>query len=215
MTELTQAHEQELAYLAGGPVRCIDTAIVRLVEGGSVRASRSGRLAVVSEDSTNDVETAVLRALGRGKATNCLHLRAELVSGAAVQILVAALVRQGTLRPSHGSWLRRFSPRAGATPAGLSMLREHRLAGRSGASRSAALAVALGGPRALPDVDLRHAIFGTRATRGRSSGRGNRRMAGSAAMGGVFWSGDGVDGGGGWGSGGGSCGGGGGCGGGG
>ena len=57
----------ELAYLAGGPCRAVDTAVIALVEAGVVRVDRStGELALIDRRSCSDLEAAVLDALDLG-----------------------------------------------------------------------------------------------------------------------------------------------------
>jgi hypothetical protein len=56
----------EAAYLAGGPRRVVDTAVVALVETGWVRARTAGDLHVVQDSPRHEVEAAVLAAVGSG-----------------------------------------------------------------------------------------------------------------------------------------------------
>src|SRR5688500_17785335 len=59
-----------LAYLAGGPQRVVDTALVALVESGRVRVHAPGELAAAVPDRRHPVEAAVLDAIGaRGHPT--------------------------------------------------------------------------------------------------------------------------------------------------
>jgi hypothetical protein len=54
----------DIAYLAGGPERVVDTALVALVEAGRIRAQPPGRLAVADLTRRHPVEAAVLDAVG-------------------------------------------------------------------------------------------------------------------------------------------------------
>src|SRR4051812_33354686 len=54
----------EAAFLAGGPDRGVETALVALVETGRVRVQRAGQLSVVDDRSRHPVEDAVLAAIG-------------------------------------------------------------------------------------------------------------------------------------------------------
>jgi hypothetical protein len=54
----------DLAYLAGGPDRVVDTAVVALVRGGQARVHSPGRLAAVGRARGHPVEAAVLDAVG-------------------------------------------------------------------------------------------------------------------------------------------------------
>src|SRR3712207_7998499 len=60
----------EVAYLAGGPRRVVETAVVALVENGRLRVDRAtGRLHVVDAHRRHPVEAVVLDAGGpRGRA---------------------------------------------------------------------------------------------------------------------------------------------------
>src|ERR671920_441818 len=59
----------EIAYLAGGPRRVVETAVVALVENGRLRVDRAtGRLHVVDAHRRHPVEAVVLDAAGpRGR----------------------------------------------------------------------------------------------------------------------------------------------------
>ncbi|MEX5720016.1 TIGR04222 domain-containing membrane protein, partial [Geodermatophilus maliterrae] len=54
----------EVAFLAGGATRSVETAVVALVESGRVRVRSPGELTVVSPARQHPVEAAVLDALG-------------------------------------------------------------------------------------------------------------------------------------------------------
>jgi uncharacterized protein (TIGR04222 family) len=60
----------EIAYLAGGPRRVVETAVVALVENGRLRVDRAtGRLHVVDASRRHPVEAVVLDAVGpRGRS---------------------------------------------------------------------------------------------------------------------------------------------------
>ena len=54
----------DIAYLAGGPERVVDTALVALVESGRVRVHGTGQLAVVEPGRSDPVGAAVMDAIG-------------------------------------------------------------------------------------------------------------------------------------------------------
>jgi hypothetical protein len=54
----------DIAYLAGGPDRVVDTALVALVETGRIRVQPPGQLAVAESGRRHPVEAAVLDAVG-------------------------------------------------------------------------------------------------------------------------------------------------------
>ena len=69
----------EVAYLAGGPRRVVETAVVALVENGRLRVDRAtGRLHVVDLQGRHPVEAVVLDAVGpRGRSVWGLVWRAR------------------------------------------------------------------------------------------------------------------------------------------
>src|SRR5919202_2785998 len=69
----------EIAYLAGGPRRVVETAVVALVENGRLRVDRvTGWLHVVDPHRRHPVEAAVLDAVGpRGRSFGGLAWRAR------------------------------------------------------------------------------------------------------------------------------------------
>ena len=52
------------AFLAGGPARVVDTAVVALVRAGRIRIASPGRLATADLTRRHPVEAAVLDAVG-------------------------------------------------------------------------------------------------------------------------------------------------------
>jgi hypothetical protein len=54
----------EIAYLAGGVPRLVDTALVAMVESGRIRVSAPGQLIVADAGRRHPVEAAVLDAVG-------------------------------------------------------------------------------------------------------------------------------------------------------
>jgi hypothetical protein len=147
----------DLAYLAGGPQRVVDTALVALVESGRVRVHAPGELAAAVPDRRHPVEAAVLDAIGtRGHPTvDTIRWRLtddERLTGLGPSLAAGGLLRRRTLR-GRGGWC--------PTRAGREVLRrldaqppvDRALAGGS------ALQVALRGRAAMPDAGLRVAIF--------------------------------------------------------
>ena len=54
-----------VAYLAGGPERAVDAALVALVQTGRIRVHSPGRFATVGLSRRHPVEAAVLDAIGQ------------------------------------------------------------------------------------------------------------------------------------------------------
>lgn len=149
-----------VAALAGGIDRMIDTALVRLVEVGQVRATRDGTLTAVAPRPRHEVEAALLDALSSSGSASAV--RRLVRSDPRLGPVLVGLAQEGLLRPSDpsGRW-----PRfARVTPTGRRRLREL----RDRPPASPWLAVALHGPERVADVDLRLAIFGSGRQRGGS-----------------------------------------------
>lgn len=218
----------DAACLAGGPGRVVDTALTVLLESGRVRARRTGELSVVELVRGDEVEAAVLDAIGtRGwRTAGMVRLRAEKderISRIADRLVTDGLLSPGVPARRLGLGRRRA---AALTRAGRRALRELRTEPptRGVTAGSAAGRVAVRGTGQLPDVQLRAAVFGLppRPARTRRADRvhyysGGRSAAGYSACTG-YVGGCGASGGSGCGGstscgGGSSCGGGGGCGG--
>jgi hypothetical protein len=152
----------EVAYLAGGPRRVVETAVVALVEGGRLRVDRStGRLHVVDPRRRHPVETVVLDALGpRGRPVCGVVWRAR--SDPRLATVADGLARDGLLTRRGAVDAREppFWTLSGLTRAGRAALRQVRQDPPSPpvAGGSAALAVALAGPSAW-GAELHTAVF--------------------------------------------------------
>jgi hypothetical protein len=151
----------EIAYLAGGPRRVVETAVVALVENGRLRVDRAtGRLHVVDPHRRHPVEAVVLDAVGpRGRSWG-LVCRAR--SDPRLATVADGLARDGLLTRRGGvdARERSFWTLSGLTRAGRAALRQVRQSPPSppATGGSAALAVALAGPNAW-DAELRTAVF--------------------------------------------------------
>ena len=152
----------EIAYLAGGPRRVVETAVVALVENGRLRVDRAtGRLHVVDPSRRHPVEAVVLDAVGpRGRSFGGLVWRAR--SDPRLATVADGLARDGLLTRRGGVGAREpsFWTLSGLTRAGRAALRQVRQSPPSppATGGSAALAVALAGPSAW-DVELHTAVF--------------------------------------------------------
>jgi hypothetical protein len=161
MTETVTLDLYGAACLTGGLDRVVDAALAALIETGRVRPRRDGGVAVAAGGGTG-VEAAVLDAIGprTGRAVGLVRLRA--VRDARVVAVRDRLVRDGLLpaRP-------RFGHRS--TGAGRRALRAVRAAGVP--VPPAAWAVALAGPAAYPDVEVRTLLVDPPRARARRRGR--------------------------------------------
>lgn len=147
----------EVAFLAGGLQRVVDTALVALVESGRVRVHSPGELAAVQLDRRHPVEAAVLDAVGtRGHpSVDTIRWRVardERVTGLGRSLSEAGLLRRRLLR-GRGTWC--------PTRAGREALRL--TAAQPPVDRSfdggSAPRVALHGSEAMADAELRTALF--------------------------------------------------------
>src|SRR3712207_6942858 len=118
----------EVAYLAGGPRRVVETAVVALVENGRLRVDRAtGRLHVVDAHRRHPVEAVVLDAVGpRGRPVWGLVWRAR--SDPRLTAVADGLDRDGLLsrRGGGGARERSFWTLSGLTRAGRAALRQGR-----------------------------------------------------------------------------------------
>lgn len=199
---LLRSDPYEIAYLAGGPRRVVETAMVTLVEAERLRVDRrTGRLHVVDPGRRHPVEAAVLDAVGpRGRPVWELVWRAR--SDPRLTAVADGLARDGLLsrRGGVGARERSFWTLSGLTRAGRAALRQVRQSPPSppGRGGSTALAVAMDGPGAW-DVELRTVVFdrpptdqapssraGTRAARHRHVPHVGGADAGAGSWGGGF-----------------------------
>lgn len=150
----------EIAQLAGGADRVVDTALVVLVESGRVRVHAPGELAVAQPGRSHPVEAAVMDAVGTQghRSVDTIHWR--LAGDERIAELGRSLAARGLLRR------RRFGRSTGkgsawsSTTAGReALVRVRERPADRALDGGCALAVALDGRQAMPDADLRAAIF--------------------------------------------------------
>jgi hypothetical protein len=146
----------ELACLAGGPVRAVDTAVVALLEDGRLASGDVGELWTASLRYTHPVEAAVLDAVGRRARRSVGTVRHRATADDRLTGLVAGLAADGLLRRRRRPPLTRGTgPAWAATDEGRQALRDARLRSDGGTP----LRVALDGLDALPDQQLRARVF--------------------------------------------------------
>jgi hypothetical protein len=212
--ELVICDSYDMAQLAGGLPRVVDTAVVNLLERGHLEVDGVGRLRAVGR-TVHPVEAAVLELAGlRPRRTVAsMHLRAQedpRLTAVADRLVAAGLLRRNPLAGLCSSW-----PAHLRTAAGRRVLEEWRAAPPAGRGAD----VALGGAARMADRALYESVFGT-VSWAPLPGRPRHRYSqpaleatsrqawayGSFGLGGGGWGGDG--GGGGFGGGDGGCGGG-------
>ncbi|MCF3101385.1 TIGR04222 domain-containing membrane protein [Streptomyces roseoverticillatus] len=98
----------EVAYLRGGPIRVVDTAITRMCEDGRVSVNSSGELKVERAAADNAVERALLARCGPDWGTKLYRLRVQLQFDQAVDGVRSSLVNRGLLisRAAEEKWKR-------------------------------------------------------------------------------------------------------------
>jgi hypothetical protein len=160
--QLSTLDVYDIAFLAGGPARLLDTAVVALVEAGRVRVGPTGLLYATQLHRSSPVEAAVLDCIGtRGRSVHTVRWR--VADDARMAAVADRLQREGLVRPAR--WPRRRSPSGGwrLTAAGGRVLRRLRAAPAGG--DPALRAVALSGAEQMRDAGLRIRVFGIVAPR--------------------------------------------------
>jgi hypothetical protein len=143
----------EIAYLAGGLDRVVDTALVALVESGRVRVHAPGELAVVEPGRSHPVEGAVMDAVGTQGHRSIDTIRWRLAGDERLDELGRSLAAAGLLRRRPFGRARSDRSAWSATRAGRQALQEARAHPLAEAvlDGGSALAVALDGREAIPD----------------------------------------------------------------
>lgn len=153
----------EIAYLAGGSHRAVDTAVVALVERGHVSVNRStGHLSVADGRPRHWLEEAVLDGIGDRGYRTVQTLRWRMKDDERFADVRRRLQSDGLLRRSvsrshrYRPW--RIAALTGAGRRALRHLRSETSVGRVAGSTDV-LGMALGGPAALSDLSLRAVLF--------------------------------------------------------
>jgi hypothetical protein len=145
----------DIAFLAGGAERVVDTALVALVESGRLRVHAPGELAVVEPARAHPVEAAVMDAVGTRGHCSIDMIRSRLAEDARIGDLGRSLCSVGLLRrrlrfghraPDDGDWSLTASGREA-----LDRRAERSFVGAL--DRGSALHVALYGRSAMPGAD--------------------------------------------------------------
>jgi hypothetical protein len=152
----------EIACLAGGQVRMVDTALVALVESGRLRVTSPGCLATVALARRHPVEAAVLDAVGPTGTRSVETVRWRLATDDRVldvdrRLRDAGLLGAGGFVPAARLSRWRLAP----TYAGRHLLHELRDDPPSDgvADGTSAMTVALHGREHMPDQTLCASIF--------------------------------------------------------
>jgi hypothetical protein len=151
----------EVACLAGGTDRIVETALVALVESGRVRVTAPGELATVSLVRRHPVEAAVLDAVGPAGHRSVDTIRWRLTTDDRILDVARHLRDAGLLGGGGGGpSSRRSRWRLAPTYAGRHLLHELRDAPPAEpVPGGSSMRVALGGRAAMPDQELCRRIF--------------------------------------------------------
>jgi hypothetical protein len=190
----------EVAYLAGGPRRVVDTAVVALVESGRIQVTPlSGELSVTEHRRRHPVEAAVLDAVGLRGHRSIDTVRWRVESDERLRSVGQRLERDGLLSPGRAPKHGRHWQLLSLTGSGRRTLRHLRSDPPPDrvADGTSAMLVALTGPARMADPDIRGAVFDPpRPPRARWSAPRPDRTAAGYSPNSYGWFGGGSDGGG-------------------
>lgn len=91
----------ETAYLAGGPERVVDLALLLMARRGRLHLAHTGWTTVVRPAARNALEDEVFAAVGPEGQCPTAELRRAVAEGAAVQEIAARLARAGLAVPAQ------------------------------------------------------------------------------------------------------------------
>jgi hypothetical protein len=151
----------DIAYLAGGADRVVDTALVALVESGRIRVHAPGELAVEEQIRRSPVDAAVMDAVGTHGHRSIDTVRWRLADDARLAELGRALAAAGLLKRRAGLGRRGRPAEWTTTTSGRDALRRvtERPPTAPALDGGSALQVALHGRETMPDAALRSSIF--------------------------------------------------------
>ncbi|GAA2100421.1 hypothetical protein GCM10009759_33250 [Kitasatospora saccharophila] len=88
----------DVAFLAGGPARAVDTALVRMEREGRVVVSRARRVTVTDDRTSDPVERVLVTAVGGRAGRDLSVLRASVTGSPEVQRIGDGLAARGLMR---------------------------------------------------------------------------------------------------------------------
>jgi hypothetical protein len=146
----------DVAFLAGGPARVVDTAVVALVRAGRIRIASPGQLATADLTRRHPVEAAVLDAVGPTGHRSVDTVRWRLADDDRLLAISRRLRSAGLIGRLGALGLRGHRPPT-PTRAGRRVLR--RLCHETGWADAEVARVALGGRAAMTDTRLWAEVF--------------------------------------------------------
>jgi hypothetical protein len=155
---MTELDIYDVAYVAGGPERVVDTAVVALVRSGRVRVHSPGQLGTVDPTRRHPIEAAVLDAMGTTGRRSIDTINWRLSGDDRLDDLGRRLHKAGLVgrTAAVGTFLHGPHRALAATRAGRRLLEA---AARTPAPDAEVVRVALGGRAAMADARLRAEIF--------------------------------------------------------
>ena len=146
----------DVACLAGGPDRMVDTALVALIRSGRVRVTRPGELEVAGLDRRHPVEAAVLDALGASGTRSAQTVRRRAAADPRLADVTGRLLDEGLLTRGLSAVVRRERARPALSRAGRRALDE---AGRAHAEGDEVWLVAVQGREVIDARGAESSIF--------------------------------------------------------
>jgi hypothetical protein len=146
----------DIAFLAGGPARVVDTAVVALVRTGRLRLHSPGRLATADISRRHPVEAAVLDAVGPTGHRSMDTIQWRVIEDARLRDIEQRLRGRRLVGRAGVGGLRLGHPALVPSRAGRQVLAA---VGALPGVDDEAMRVALGGRAAMRDKMLRVAIF--------------------------------------------------------
>lgn len=149
----------DIAFLAGGPARVVDTAVVAMIRSGRLRLRSPGHLATAELSRRHPVEGAVLDAVGPMGHRSVDTIRWRVIEDDRL-LDVGRRLRQAGLLGRLGALVRLVHgehPALAPTHTGRLALRAFAVQPHS--EDPEAVRVALGGPESMADQRLRREIF--------------------------------------------------------
>ena len=149
----------DVAFLAGGPARVVDTAVVALLRTGRLRLHSPGQLATADLTRRHPVEAAVLDAVGPTRHRSVDTIRWRVMDDERLIDVGRRLRRGRLLGRAAGALAVLHGDRRALAPtrAGRRLLRA--LGEGPGTGDAEVWRVALGGPEQLTDQRLRREIL--------------------------------------------------------
>jgi hypothetical protein len=154
----------DIAFLAGGPNRAVETAIVALMRGGRLRVHSPGQLATTDLSRRHPVEAAVMDAVGPTGHRSIDTICWRLVEDDRLLDIGRRLHKAGLLGRLGGALSVLHHDRRALAPTRAGRRALHEASARPTFADPEVVRVALGGREAMTETKLRADIFERPAT---------------------------------------------------